>query len=95
MEIYSEEWSKKDLKNAISFAFSYLEKLDFIVGFVCACPEVMKEIILAVPEDIEILRIPEGLGKIRTAYLKFKFGRFNEIIFMDQDKSISLKITLK
>ena len=95
MEVFSAEWPSGDLGGAVSLGFDYLEKQDHIVGYVHACPEVIKAIVLTVPEEVIFDFIPEGIGMIRTAYLKFKYGRTNELLFISQDKSTALKISLK
>lgn len=95
MEIFRAEWDSKDVGGAIKLGFNFLEIKDKIVGFVSVHPSVMKTVILETHDDITFDYIPEGLGFIRTAYLRFKFGRPNEIIFLDQEKSEELIITLK
>jgi len=95
MEVLRAEWEAKDISGAVKLGFSFMEIKDKIVGFVSAHPTVMKALILATHSDITFDYIPEGLGFIRTAYLMFKFGRSNEIVFIDQDKTEKLIITLK
>jgi len=95
MEVFKAEWDARDVGGAIKLGFNFLEIKDKIVGFVSAHPTIMKSLILAAHDDITFDYIPEGLGFIRTAYLMFKFGRSNEILFVDQEKTEELVITLK
>ena len=95
MEISKAEWNAKDIGGAIKLGFNFLEIKDKIVGFVAAHPSVMKALIIAAHDDITFDYIPEGIGFIRTAYLTLRFGRTNEIAFIDQDKTEQLIISLK
>jgi hypothetical protein len=95
MEVFAAEWSAEDIKGAINLGFHYLESMDSIVGFVFTPPQLMKTIVLECPEDVVFDFIPEGIGLFRTAYLKYKFGRDNKILFVDQDKTKEVVITLK
>jgi hypothetical protein len=89
------EYDKSDLKGALQYGFEYLEKRDEIVGMVVTNPSLLKKIILTVPEDIEFAFIPEGVGMIRTAYLKLMPGvQSNEIRFTNVEKSISVRLFL-
>lgn len=89
------EFDKSDLKGALRYGFEYLEKRDEIVGMVVTNPSLLKKIILTVPEDIEFAFIPEGIGLIRTAYLKVMPGvKSNEIRFTNVEKTISVRLFL-
>jgi hypothetical protein len=95
MESFKTEWDSRDIRGAIRTGFHLLESKDKIVGFLSIHPTLMKSVILENQEDITFDYIPEGLGFIRTAYLRFKFGRPNEMLFVDQDRTEELVITLK
>lgn len=95
MEAYSAEWSAGDIRGAIDLGFHYIESLDSIVGYVYTPPSLMKSIVLQCPNDVVFDFIPEGIGLLRTAYLKYKFSRDNTIVFIDQDKTKEVIITLK
>lgn len=95
MEDFHMEWDSRDLPGAISMGFTYLEARDHIVGFVYAHPELMKQLIIECPDEVNLSYIPEGIGVIRTAYLKYKYGWRSEIMFCDQDKTICLRLSLK
>jgi hypothetical protein len=69
--------------------------MDEMVGFVQACPQTVKRIVLALPEDVEFSYIPEGLGMIRTAYLQFRpTVRDDEIRFLNREETIELRLNL-
>jgi len=95
MEVYTAEWSAADIRGAINLGFHYLENMDCIVGHVFTPPILMKNIIIECSEDVVFDFIPEGIGLIRTAYLKYKFGKNNKIVFVDQHKTKEVVITLK
>lgn len=95
MESFRAEWNSGDLKGAIKLGFSFIELKDKIVGFIHIHPSLIKPLLLSAPEeDIHFDYIPEGVGMIRTAYLKYKFGKTNEIIFRDTDKTEEVTVTL-
>lgn len=95
MDIYHIEYDKSDLKEAIRCGFEYLERKDEIVGTVVTNPQLLKKIILTVPEDVEFAYIPEGVGMLRTAYLKVMPGiKSNEIRFTNQEKTVSARMLL-
>lgn len=84
----------QDLKRAILMGFSYFETQDEIVGFVYANPKTLKRIILDMYDEIDFDFIPNGVGYLRTAYLKFSHVKENEIRFENIDRNIELKIVL-
>jgi hypothetical protein len=87
------EYPGSDLKRAVESGFSYVESQDEIVGTVYVTPDMAKRLILAMPDDIHFDYIPEGIGMLRTAYLKFLPSvKENEIRFVSQTKDIELKL---
>jgi len=95
MICYTMEWDSSDIKGAIEMGFSYLEKMDRIVGGVYTDPMMAKKIVLSVPNEVEFDYIPEGIGIIRTAYFKMRPSlKSNEIRFEDKEKETQLKIFL-
>ena len=89
------EWDNSDLKGGVMMAFSYMEKRDEIVGAIYGSPQIMKEIVLAMPDEVHFDYIPEGFGILRTAYLKFKpVSRSNELRFINQEKTVELRLIL-
>jgi hypothetical protein len=95
MDSYTMEWDAKDIPGAIKMAFNYIEAKDEIVGFVYACPSTIKTLVLSIPDDIDFDYIPDGIGMIRTAYLKRASINQNEIRFVNQSDSIRLRLFLK
>lgn len=93
--IYQIEYDRHDLKGAIRCGFMYLETKDEIVGTVYARPETVKAITLSMPDDVIFSFIPEGVGMLRTAYLKFlPTAKDNEIRFLNQDNNLELRMLL-
>lgn len=89
------EWPSNDIKGAIESGFSFIEKMDHIVGYLYTSPNLAKKITLLAPDEVKFDFIPEGLGFIRTAYFKIRPDvRQNEIIFENQDKNLKLRIFL-
>lgn len=96
METYFIEYDRKAIKQAMICGFEYLEHRDEIVGSVYAHSKLMKEIVLSSPDDVIFDYIPEGIGMFRTAYLKMLPSiRENEIRFMNQDMTVTLRMILK
>ena len=93
---YDMEWDCDDLPGAVRMAFNYIESKDEIVGCLYLSPRLMKKITVELPEEVEFEYIPEGIGMIRTAYIKFKpsIGE-NEMRFLNQDKTLQLRVFLK
>jgi hypothetical protein len=95
MQTYHIEHSISDLKKAVAFGFITMESHDEIVGSVYVMPATAKKLILAMSEDIKFDFIPEGIGMIRTAYLKFMPSvKDNEIRFINLDKTVEIKLYL-
>lgn len=95
MESYTMEWDRSDIPGAIAMGFNYVEAKDEIVGIIAARPEMLKEIVLAMPSEIKFDYIPDGIGILRTAYLKRSFIRGNEIRFKNQQDTINLRLFLR
>ena len=86
-------WDGSDLYSALLDGFDYVEGFDHIVGIIYACPRMMKKIVLAMPDDVFFDYIPEGIGMLRTAYLKFRpLPTESEIRFVSQDGNLVVKI---
>lgn len=96
MTSYQIEYPISDLKKAVQAGFGYMESMDHIVGTIYASPAVVKQLVLSMPDDIHFDYIPEGIGMLRTAYLKFMPSvKENEIRFFNQDKTVELRLYLK
>lgn len=86
-------WDGNDVRSIILDGFHFVESFDHIVGIIYASPATMKSIVLAMPDDVSFDYIPEGLGMLRTAYLKFRpLPASGEIRMVSQDESIVLRI---
>lgn len=72
LEVVEMEWDGEDVKSAMSAAFERMEAEDRIPGVVYATPPMVKRIVLAMPDDVEFDYIPEGIGRLGTAYLKYR-----------------------
>jgi hypothetical protein len=95
MITYHIEWRSDDIKGAINIGFSYIETLDDIVGFISARPEIVKKILFAFPKDFKCDFIPSGgVGILRTAYVLYRSLRWDEIRFVNRDKTVELQIVL-
>jgi hypothetical protein len=94
MITYRLEWRNDDIKGAIRIGFFYIETLDDIVGFISARPEIVKKILFAFPDEFKCDFIPNGVGMLRTAYVLYKSLKWNEIRFVNRDKTVELQIIL-
>ena len=94
MHTYLMEWDRSELSKVISIGFDYFEKKDEIVGFICMNPHILKPLVLVSPDEFEFDYIPDGIGRVRTAYLKYRVMNDNEVRFLNQDKSMLLRIIL-
>jgi hypothetical protein len=94
MEEFKLEWRSNDIKGAVRIGFYYLEVMDELVGFICARPEIVKKILLAFPDDFRCDFIPNGVGILRTAYVLYKSLKWNEIRFINKEKTKELQIIL-
>jgi len=83
MDSYTMQWDSSDIPGAIRMGFNYIENKDEIVGFVYACPSTLKAIVLSIPDDIYFDYIPDGIGMLRTAYLKRASLKQEEIRFIN------------
>ena len=84
-----------DLRNAVCESFTEIEVLDEIVSYVYVSAATMKNLILRLPDEINFDYIPNGVGYLRTAYLKFHPGlRDNVFKFTTRGESIILKLEL-
>jgi len=86
-------WDGRDVKAAVMGGFRLMEAEDHIVGIIYAHPKVMKQIVLTMPDEVSFDFIPEGIGMLRTAYLKFRpMPTDDEIRMVSQDGSTVVKI---
>lgn len=70
----SVSYSPGDYRQAIEKGFNEIESMDEIALHVYANAKTMKDIIIEAPDEVEFDYIPNGIGYIRTAYLKFHPG---------------------
>lgn len=91
---YQMEVDGRDIKRAINVGFNYMESQDEIVGLVYANPKLVKDIILSMPEEVDFDYIPNGVGYLRTAYLKFSHVREKILKLENVDRTQELKIIL-
>jgi hypothetical protein len=92
---YSLEWPNIDIRGAVLTGFSYIENMDEIVGFITARPEIVKKILFAFPEEFKCDFIPSGgVGILRTAYVLYRSLKWNEIRFVNREKTIELQVLL-
>lgn len=94
MNIYTLEWPSSDVKGAVRIGFTYMETMDEIVGFLCGRPEIIQKIILELPDEFKADFIPQGVGRLRTAYVLYKSIRWNELRFISREKTVELQIKL-
>jgi len=95
MQTFIMEWDSSDIRGAVRAGFNYVESKDEIVAFVLANPHILQKIVYAVPDDILFDYIPDGIGLIRTAYLKRKPLKDDEIRFINQGSTLELRLILK
>lgn len=93
--VYKMEWPAHNFRGAVLIGFSYLETMDEIASFICGRPELIKKLILEFSSEFKCDFIPKGVGILRTAYVLYKSIEHNELRFINQDKSIELKIKLR
>ena len=95
MQSYQIEYPTSDLKKAVELGFHYMETMDEIVGTVFVAPAMAQKITMCMPGDVRFDYIPEGVGVIRTAYLKFLPSvKDNEIRFLNKESSVELWLYL-
>jgi hypothetical protein len=84
------------LEEALNDSFTEVEMLDEIVSYIYVNAATMKDLILKIPNDIKFDYIPNGVGYLRTAYLKFHPGlRDNVYKFTTGSESVILRLELK
>jgi hypothetical protein len=89
------ERSRQCVKSAVLSGFDYFESKDTIVGMILGGPGMVKSIVVTMPDEVFFCFIPEGIGMLRTAYLKMvPYMSNNEIRFVDQDKTETLRMFL-
>jgi hypothetical protein len=82
-------------KKAIDDSFTEIELQDEIVRYVYVNAATMKKLILELSDDINFDYIPNGVGYLRTAYLKFHPGLSDNVFkFTTKDDSIVPKLTI-
>jgi len=92
---YVMEFDKNLFSKAIEGAFHYIELHDDIVGVIYANPNIIKRIVLAFPEEIIFDYVYQGIGRFRTAYLKYLPSvKENGILFLNQHETFRLKLSL-
>jgi hypothetical protein len=94
MEEYKLEWNSNDIKGAVRIGFFYMEVMDEIVGYISARPEIIKKVLLAFPDEFRCDFIPNGVGILRTAYVLYKSLKWNELRFVNKEKTKELQIIL-
>jgi hypothetical protein len=95
MQTYHIEHSISDLRKAVSFGLSTMESHDEIAGTIYVTPDMAKRLVLTMPDEIHFDYIPEGIGMLRTAYLKFMPSvKENEIRFVNEHKTIEIRLYL-
>jgi hypothetical protein len=84
-----------DIAGAVLMGFEYMERMDQIVGVIYVSPSTAKKIVIAMPDEVHFDYIPEGIGMVRTAYLKFKpTVRGDELRFLNQDETVEVRVIL-
>lgn len=85
-----------NLEGALNECFTEIEMQDEIVRYIYVNAATMKDLILKMPDDIDFDYIPNGVGYLRTAYLKFHPGlRDNFFKFTTENENIVLRLELK
>ena len=91
----SREAGHSSIGKAIEDCFTEIELKDEIVRYVYVNADTMKRLILEVPNEIKFDYILNGVGYLRTAYLKFHPGLSDNVIkFATDFESIVLKLKL-
>lgn len=95
MQSYQMEYPISYVKKAVEMGFRYIESMDHIVGSIYVTPAMAKKMTICMPDDIQFDYIPEGIGMLRTAYLKYMPSvKSNEIRFVNQGDDIELRLYL-
>lgn len=93
--IYTMEYNKNNLKDAINCAFHYVESYDFIVGTIFSSPDLIKALVLEFSKEVKFDYIHQGIGTFRTAYLKYlPIIRKPEYLFVNREETFKLKLKL-
>lgn len=91
--ILSRTTKASDLCKAIGDSFTEIEHHDEIVRYVYVSASTMKNLILDMHTEIEFDYIPNGIGYLRTAYLKFHPGlRDNVFKFATENDRVILRL---
>lgn len=81
---------------AISESFTEIEMMDEIVRYIYVNASTMKRLILDMPNEINFDYIPNGVGYLRTAYLKFHPGLCDNVFkFATMNDTVVLRLELK
>jgi len=92
---YVMEFDKNLFKKAVECAFYYIELQDDIVGVIFANPATIKRIVLEFPDEVTFDYVYQGIGRFRTAYLKYLPSvKENGILFLNQHETLKLKLLL-
>ena len=95
LPMYHMEFDKTLIHKAIECAFHYIELCDDTVGTIYANPDVMKKIVLTFPDEVKFDYVHQGIGRFRTADLKYlPAAREGGIIFLNQHETFRLKLNL-
>ena len=95
-EVINKSADISDLHGAIGDCFTEIEMKDEIVRYVYVNAATMKNLILDMPNEITFDYIPNGVGYLRTAYLKFHPGlRDNVYKFATSGDKTVLRLELK
>lgn len=93
LPVYYLEFNKNFIRKGVECAFSYIEILDDVVGTIYGTPKMIKKVVLAFPDEAEFDYVYQGIGRLRTAYLKYlPTTRDNELIFLNRDETYKLKL---
>jgi len=94
MKVIEIEWDGQDARTVLFGAFKRMELMDHIAGIVYATPIMMKTIVMAMPDEVEFDYIPEGIGRLHTAYLKYRpLPTDREIRISSTDGELVFRIT--
>lgn len=95
LPLFHMEFDKNLIRKAFDCAFHYVELHDDIVSTIFATPETMKKIVLAFPDEVAFDYVYQGIGRFRTADLKYlPAARENGIIFLNKQETFKLKLNL-
>lgn len=93
LPVYYLEFDKNFIKKGIECAFQYIELLDDVVGTIYGTPQMIKKLVLAFPNEVEFDYVYQGIGRFKTAYLKYlPTTRENELVFLNRNETYKLKL---